>query len=189
MTPSSGPTDDELLDNPIWYSLTGHHAALAIGGATAKRYPPDVAAFAGCPDPAAPDWEALTALMAVGEALLVPLVPLPANSGLIVEFFGEDAVHQYVYWTRTGGTVSDPDIRALGEDDVPEMMRLIELTHPGPFLPRTIQMGHYFGIWEGGRLVAMGASGCIPAASARSAPSAPTPAIVSEAMPGAWSCT
>ena len=156
MTPSSEPTDDELLDNPIWYSLTGHHAALASGGATAKRYPPDVAAFAGCPDPAAPDWEALTALMAVGEALLVPLVPLPANSGLIVEFFGEDAVHQYVYWTRTGGTVSDPDIRALGEDDVPEMMRLIELTHPGPFLPRTIQMGHYFGIWEGGKLVAMG---------------------------------
>ncbi|MFN8469132.1 MAG: GNAT family N-acetyltransferase [Caldilineaceae bacterium] len=156
MTSSSEPTDDQLLDNPMWYSLVSHHTALAIGGATAKRYPPDVAIFAGCPDPAAPDWEALAALMAVDEVLVVPPVPLPANKGLIVEFFGKDMGRQYVYWASTGGTVSDPDIRVLGEDDVPEMLHLVELTHPGPFLPRTIRMGHYYGIWDGPKLIAMG---------------------------------
>ncbi len=156
MTTSPEPTDDELLDNPMWYSLTSHHAALAIGGVTAKRYPPDVAVFAGCPDPAAPDWEALAALMAVDEVLVVPPVPLPANKGLIVEFFGQDMGRQYVYWANTGGAISDPDIRVLGKADVPEMMCLVELTHPGPFLPRTILMGHYYGIWDGPKLVAMG---------------------------------
>ena len=156
MTSRSEPTDDELLDNSVWYSLAGHHAGLAIGGATAKRYPPDVAMFGACVDLAVPDWDALTALMAAGDALLVPLAPLPPDSGLVVEYFGEDVAHQYVYWESTGGTVSDPDIRALGEGDVAEMMRLVELTHPGPFLPRTIQMGHYYGIWEGSKLIAMG---------------------------------
>jgi len=156
MTQSPEPTDDELLDNPMWHSLIGQHAALAIGGPAAKRYPPDVAMFAGCPNPAAPDWEALAALMASDEVLVVPPVPLPPHSGLAVEYFGEDVAHQYVYWANTGGTMSDPDIHALGESDVPEMLRLVELTHPGPFLPRTIQMGHYYGIWDGARLVAMG---------------------------------
>ena len=155
MTPSPEPTDDELLDNPMWYSLAGNHAALAIGGPTAKRYLPDVAMFSGCPNPEAPDWAALAALMTVGEVLVVPPVPLPPHTGLAVEAFMEDAGRQYVYWASTGDTVSDPDIRALGESDVPEMLRLVELTHPGPFLPRTIQMGHYYGIWDGARLVAM----------------------------------
>jgi hypothetical protein len=29
MTLSPEPTDDELLDNPMWYSLTGNYAAPA----------------------------------------------------------------------------------------------------------------------------------------------------------------
>jgi ribosomal protein S18 acetylase RimI-like enzyme len=44
----------------------------------------------------------------------------------------------------------------LGTTDVPEMLELTAATEPGPFSPRTIQMGSYFGIRAGdGRLVAM----------------------------------
>ena len=35
------------------------------------------------------------------------------------------------------------------------MLALVELTQPGPFRPRTIELGHYFGIFEDGVLVAM----------------------------------
>ncbi len=35
------------------------------------------------------------------------------------------------------------------------MLALVELTQPGPFRPRTIELGHYFGIFEDGALVAM----------------------------------
>ena len=80
MTPSLGPTDDELIDNPVWYSLAGHHAALAIGGPTAKRYPPDVAPFSACRHQSAPDWWALAALMTVGEEIMVPLGSLPPTA-------------------------------------------------------------------------------------------------------------
>ena len=39
--------------------------------------------------------------------------------------------------------------------DVPEMLDLIARTRPGPFRPRTIEMGVYLGIRRDGRLVAM----------------------------------
>jgi ribosomal protein S18 acetylase RimI-like enzyme len=43
----------------------------------------------------------------------------------------------------------------LDVEDVPQMLDLVARTRPGPFLPRTIEMGQYLGIRHGGRLVAM----------------------------------
>lgn len=50
----------------------------------------------------------------------------------------------------------DPELVALGDADVPEMLALTALTNPGPFLQRTIEMGDYVGLRDGGTLVAMG---------------------------------
>ena len=49
----------------------------------------------------------------------------------------------------------DPEAVRLGAADVPEMLALIEQTNPGPFLPRTVEMGTYLGIRRQGRLIAM----------------------------------
>jgi predicted GNAT family acetyltransferase len=38
---------------------------------------------------------------------------------------------------------------------VPQMLALTKLTNPGPFAERTIDFGHYEGIFEGDKLVAM----------------------------------
>jgi predicted GNAT family acetyltransferase len=43
----------------------------------------------------------------------------------------------------------------LGADSVPEMLDLVGRARPGPFWPRTREMGTYVGIRENGRLVAM----------------------------------
>jgi predicted GNAT family acetyltransferase len=43
----------------------------------------------------------------------------------------------------------------LGLQHVPQALALTELTHPGPFGPRTIELGEYLGCFEGDRLVAM----------------------------------
>jgi predicted GNAT family acetyltransferase len=48
-----------------------------------------------------------------------------------------------------------PELVRLGPDDVDEMLALTELTRPGPFGRRTIEMGDYSGLREQGRLVAM----------------------------------
>jgi predicted GNAT family acetyltransferase len=43
----------------------------------------------------------------------------------------------------------------LTSDHVPDMLDLVALTQPGPFLPRTIEMGQYLGLYQEGQLVAM----------------------------------
>jgi predicted GNAT family acetyltransferase len=49
----------------------------------------------------------------------------------------------------------DADAVVLGPADVPEMLDLVERTKPGPFRPRTIELGRYLGIRIDGELVAM----------------------------------
>jgi ribosomal protein S18 acetylase RimI-like enzyme len=56
---------------------------------------------------------------------------------------------------RTLRTAADPEAVPLGAADVPEMLDLVARTRPGPFLPRTVEMGRYVGIRRGGALVAM----------------------------------
>ncbi len=43
----------------------------------------------------------------------------------------------------------------LGDADVEDMLDLVRLARPGPFLPRTIEFGGYLGIRRDGALVAM----------------------------------
>ncbi|CAM5277170.1 hypothetical protein SMICM304S_01749 [Streptomyces microflavus] len=40
------------------------------------------------------------------------------------------------------------------------MLDLVARTRPGPFLPRTVELGTYLGIRRGGALVAMAGGGC-----------------------------
>jgi predicted GNAT family acetyltransferase len=47
-------------------------------------------------------------------------------------------------------------IRQLTDADVPQMLELTALTKPGPFSRNTIAFGNYVGIFDGGRLIAMG---------------------------------
>jgi predicted GNAT family acetyltransferase len=46
-------------------------------------------------------------------------------------------------------------LRPLTTQDVPAMVALAELTEPGPFRERTIELGAFYGIFENGRLLAM----------------------------------
>ena len=54
-----------------------------------------------------------------------------------------------------GGRPSRREAVRLGADDVPDMLALVARTRPGPFLPRTVELGTYLGIRREGRLIAM----------------------------------
>ena len=43
----------------------------------------------------------------------------------------------------------------LGPSHVPQMLELVEVRPPGPFAARTHELGEYYGVFEGTRLVAM----------------------------------
>jgi predicted GNAT family acetyltransferase len=49
----------------------------------------------------------------------------------------------------------DASIETLSRADVPAMMELVAIAEPGPFGPRTIELGRYLGVRHAGRLVAM----------------------------------
>ncbi len=47
------------------------------------------------------------------------------------------------------------DAVPLNAKHAPQALELAELTHPGPFGLRTIELGEYFGVFDGPRLIAM----------------------------------
>jgi ribosomal protein S18 acetylase RimI-like enzyme len=146
------PTDEALLDNPVYAALCGPHARFAQVRGRARRYPLDVAPFLALPSPpSAEDWRDAAGLVAPGTYAAVRYVgaELPdawqaVDAFDLVQMIGEQV---------TG--VDCPEAIPLGAADVPEMLELAAQTDPGPFLTRTIELGDYLGVRRDGELVAM----------------------------------
>ncbi|GLW11084.1 hypothetical protein Misp01_62120 [Microtetraspora sp. NBRC 13810] len=141
-----------VLDNPTRSSLAGPHAHLAERRGGVLRYPVDVSPFHALPDrPGRADWDDLAALAGPGALVTVAGFDTEPPDGWEVEMRlpGVQMVDD--------GVAAAPDGEAvpLGPGDVPEMLDLVARTQPGPFLPRTVEMGAYLGIRRDGRLVAM----------------------------------
>jgi len=146
------PTDEALLDNPVYAALCGAHARLAQVRGRARRYPVDIAPFLALPSPpSAEDWRDATGLVARGTYAAV------AHSGAELpdawQAVGAFDLVQMIGERVTG--VGCPEATPLGAADVPEMLELVAETEPGPFLTRTIELGDYLGIRRDGALVAM----------------------------------
>ena len=149
------PADIEReLDNPFWSSLATRHARLARGGDLARRYPADISPLAGLPAAGPANIAALEALVEVGDdmAMTGPFVPALSKNW---ETLYESRLTQMIRTDRAPLPDGDTEAAVLGAADVAEMQALVELTHPGPFRPRTIELGTYIGIREAGRLIAM----------------------------------
>src|ERR1700688_640253 len=148
------------LDHPVWHALTTRQAALAEGGALARRYPSDVAPFADMPEMSAQGFAALGALMSPSDFVVLftpdPVI-VPAEFKALLAKTGEQMI----------GMPAEPsgraDIVTLGADDVPAMMELTKLTNPGPFAARTHELGTFLGIRSDGQLVAMAGERMKPA--------------------------
>lgn len=135
-------------------ALQGPHRGLALGdGGLAVRYHPDVAPFAALiPGPTAEAWRGLSALPGDRAAILAEsaVTTLPDDWQVTAEL---DVVQMSGELVQSGP--GDPEIVSLNEHDTPAMLALAALTRPGPFGPRTIDLGGYVGIHHDGALVAM----------------------------------
>src|SRR6185436_18856367 len=67
----------------------------------------------------------------------------------------ETTMHRMVWHADAPPDDLLPDAVRLGPEHAAQAMALAALTRPGPFGPRTIEIGEYFGCFDGGRLVAM----------------------------------
>jgi len=141
------------LDRVIWKALTTSQRGLSEGNALARRYIAAVAPFAATMDDSAPSMLALNDLVPPGDRIaLTTTSAVEAPPGLIVAM--RDTVDQMILDSDIPSRSSVASV-TLNKDDVPAMLALTDVTHPGPFGPRTIEMGRYLGIKASGDLVAM----------------------------------
>lgn len=152
LTIAEDGTHTRLLRNPALAALNSHHARFAQRVGEVARYLPDVSPWTGIPDiPTPQDWEDLATLLGPGAVVAVrsddaapPADWVEVEGGRGVQLSGEEVVGRH-----------DPELVELTPDDVPEILDHIERTKPGPYLPRTIEVGRYLGVRREGRLVAV----------------------------------
>lgn len=144
---------EDPLKRIVWDTLTGPHSSFSTGTTTVRRYAPGFSPIVGFESVENLNFDELNAFCGVGEKLYVGGWSGLPNRSWNIDF--ETTVRQMV-WAGTS-TVAEESMDAirLGPEHVPQALDLAELTHPGPFGPRTIELGEYFGIFEGARLVAM----------------------------------
>jgi uncharacterized protein YndB with AHSA1/START domain/GNAT superfamily N-acetyltransferase len=149
---AQGLSDDARLDHPVYAALTGAQSRFAQISGRAVRFQPDVAPFlALAPESSTDDWADAAELVPSGSyvGLQRAGLELPEGWDLVNEF----DVLQMVEDNVDG--IDDPEAITLGRADVPEMLKLVADTNPGPFLDRTIELGRYVGIRHQGELIAM----------------------------------
>jgi ribosomal protein S18 acetylase RimI-like enzyme len=145
---------EHALDNPVWSSLTAHHAHLAQGNELALRYSAEFSPLGALPSAAPDNIDALNALVGVGADIAVAGAYVPKLSDSW-ETLHRIRIVQMIRRDTAPLPESDAPICALSATDVGDMLALVELTHPGPFRRRTVELGTFVGIRERGRLVAM----------------------------------
>ncbi|WP_225803913.1 GNAT family N-acetyltransferase [Streptomyces sp. NK15101] len=156
---TDGEYDDaRVLDDPVGESLRGHHSDLGRRRGRAAAYLPEVATFSAVPaDADAADWADLARLLgrdAFADMFSCAAVPPPDWEPVFV-LEGRQMVRPAGARPGAARLATGAEVVELGAADVPEMLDLTARTQPGPFWPRTRELGTYLGIRAGGRLVAM----------------------------------
>lgn len=142
----------EALDNPVWASLASVHACFALHNGNAQRYPAPVAPFAAVDrfDAAAAD--DLHGLLEPGETVLF-VGPAPAFGP---RWNAEPLEHiAQMVCERRLDVPGSATVIELGVGHRADVLDLTARVYPHYFRPRTIEMGRYFGIYDGTRLAAI----------------------------------
>lgn len=139
------------LDNPGLHALNSHHLPVSIWEDIAVRYPPDMFQAAAMPNSAISGFNDLKNMVAADETLFI-IGTLPNN---LQGWQVLRSAHAPQMICEDFKPAAQIETTQLNEADVPEMLDLVALAQPGPFLPRTIEMGDYYGIRRDGKLVAM----------------------------------
>jgi GNAT superfamily N-acetyltransferase len=143
-----------LLRNPVYHSLLQNDSHLGTHSGNVAWFDEAVSPFAGFEEGHENGFADLYHALPAGRFILyaTPLSITPPKKWML-----EEAVEgqQFLYKGSTIEEEASFQPTRLEEQHVPAMMELAALTRPGPFGPRTIEFGHYYGVWEGDRLLAM----------------------------------
>lgn len=143
----------QLLNNILWHSFNGSLAPFTTGTARARRFAPGFPSLIGFADREHPAFEDLSPFCASGEQFYTGDWSGRAPTGWKIE--QESSMFRMILDPAVLMTDESTDVRPLGPEHAAQAFELATLTRPGPFGPRSTEIGEYFGCFEGSRLVAM----------------------------------
>jgi ribosomal protein S18 acetylase RimI-like enzyme len=145
--------DLDAIHTPVWSSVSSRHASLGKAEGAAVAYDMDVSVLGGLREPSEAALTDLGNLVGPGAiiGLMGPLDELPLGAGW--RQLARPEIHQMV--CEQPAPFFEQEFIELGPGDVDDMIELVAATEPGPFAKRTIEMGTYLGVRDGGKLVAM----------------------------------
>jgi ribosomal protein S18 acetylase RimI-like enzyme len=145
---------EDKLFNPVYNALLSGDARLSQGTAMVKFFDEQASPFAAFPTGYKKGFGELYDLLPAGRAIIYASpdeIGEPKGWQLKVAMKGL----QFVYAGKNNIDEDEVKLVPLSTEHVAEMVQLATLTKPGPFNTRTIEFGHYHGIFENDRLAAM----------------------------------
>ncbi len=144
---------NQILDNIVWHTLSGPHKKFSVGSDRARRYAVGFSPIIGFANPQSPDFNALVNFCEPGEHFYCDGWTGPCPAGWQIE--EESTMYKMVWVGPKPDSDRAPDAIPLTTEHAKQALELATLTRPGPFDLRTIELGEYFGFFDGLRLVAM----------------------------------
>ena len=145
---------EHILDNPCWNALNSGNKNLAEGNEQVKYFPGEVAPFVGLPEWNPAGFDRLFEVIPPGRRIAFMVakeIDIPGEWE-VVDYL---KAFQMVHNNPPPGLTASSGIVPLQEENIPQMIALTEMTHPGPFFKRTIEFGSYEGIFKDNELVSM----------------------------------
>ena len=144
---------EPLLHNPVFHALLTGDKHLNLGNEQVKCFDEEVSPFAGFEHSYTKGFAELHDLLPAGRKILYAN---PSSKAIPKGWQLEHEIKglQFIY---EGDAIKGEfaNLVPLSETHVEQMVQLAKLTKPGPFGNRTIAFGHYHGIFDTDKLVAM----------------------------------
>jgi ribosomal protein S18 acetylase RimI-like enzyme len=143
-----------VLHNPVFNALSSGDKHVSLGTDAVKYFDESVSPFVGFEESYTKGFADLYELLPLGRRILYA-IPSPITSPNGWQVQHDIPGLQFVYEGNGDIKKEFDEVKPLGETHIDEMVHLAALTKPGPFGKGTINFGHYHGIFENNKLVAM----------------------------------
>lgn len=142
-----------ILDNVLWEAFSHGQPQFTVGDGGMRRYAPGFSTIVAWQDPTNPDFSALNKVAAPGDSFYCDQWSGEAPEGWSIE--AETTMFKMVWEADIPEPVDHKAMITLGPEHAERALELALLTNPGPFGIRTVELGDYYGYFDGERLVAM----------------------------------
>ena len=153
---------DHVLDNPAWNAMKSGNKHFAVTNDKVGYFPKEISPFVGLAKISGQNFKLLYETIPF-DSYFIFIAPNDIEIPAEWETTAYLKCLQMVLDEKAVADTGNDDLDNLTEQNIPQMLELTKLTNSGPFAERTIEFGHYRGIFDGEQLIAMAGQRLNPA--------------------------